>query len=146
MIDVVSAMKKFIMISIISLTAVVAICIVGWVAVNPPNQFGLCRFAFTMYDRVPYPLSDIQIRCDGQVRTVPKTHALTQDKIRWLLDPLPEVLIISTGWEGVVKPDPKLLEIGEFSVKVLDNESAIQLFNKLKKKQERVAIHYHSTC
>ncbi len=123
-----------------------AIVLVVWLVFNPPCKFGYCCYAYTTYNAMPRPLSDLQIRCDGTVRKIQKTHALTYEMIEWLLDPLPEVLIVATGWDGVTQPDERIQNIKSCAVHILKNKEAIALFNQLKKEKKRVAIHFHSTC
>ncbi len=67
--------------------ALVAVALVGWLAVNPPvGRFGYCRFGWTVYRSVPRLRGDFQIRADGQVRQVPRSHGVTFDQIEWLLE------------------------------------------------------------
>src|SRR5882724_6628927 len=117
-----------------------------WVVFNPPSRFGWCRFGVTTYNSVPRPITDLQIRADGAVRTVGKTHDLTMDRIEWLLAPKPDVLIIGIGWDGKTVPRPEVVEMKSYSVQILKTGEAIKLFNELKGNGKRVAIHIHSTC
>ena len=73
----------------------------------------------------PRPVSDLQIRADGSVRTVAKTHDLTLEIIKWLVEEKPDVLIISIGWAGVVRPDEQVRSFKECEVHVLKNKEAI---------------------
>jgi hypothetical protein len=66
--------------------------------------------------------------------------------VEWLLESKPEVLIISLGWDGVVRPDERIRGHKDCEVHFLRNRDAIDLFNRLKKSGKRVAIHLHSTC
>jgi hypothetical protein len=117
-----------------------------WLAANPPGRFGWCCYAFTTFSAWPRPVSDIQVRADGGIRKVAKTHQLTFEKIEWLLDPQPEVLIIALGGDGVTNPDDTIRNHKGCVVHLLKNRDAIELYNHLKKAGTRVAIHYHSTC
>jgi len=117
-----------------------------WCVANPPGRFGWCRYALTTYNCIPRPVSDHQVRADGSRRTVAKTHDLSFEIVQWLLEPKPEVLIISLGWDGVVRPDERIRSIQDCEVHLLQNREAIDLFNRLKKSGKRVAIHLHSTC
>lgn len=118
----------------------------AWVLVNPPGRFGYCFFGLTVYSAWPHPGSDIEIRSDGRVRTVEKTHDLRLDAIQWLLDPEPEVLIIATGWRGLTQVDPVVESLPGIEVKILKSGKALDLFNRLKAAGKQVAIHYHATC
>lgn len=117
-----------------------------WTLVNPPGRFGICGFGYTVYGVIPYPASDLQVRCDGASRTVEKIHSLSLEEVKWLLEPPPEVLIIATGWSGVTKVGDGIRKIEGCEVKILETGEARELFNTLKAKGVRVAIHYHSTC
>jgi len=117
-----------------------------WFVANPPGRFGWCCYGYTTYGACPRPISDLQIRADGSVRKVTKTHQLAFEQVEWLLDSKPEVLIIALGWDGVTTPDDRIREHRGCETHLLKNEEAIELFNRLKRAGKRVAIHYHSTC
>jgi hypothetical protein len=87
-----------------------------------------------------------RLRSDGATRSVEKTHALKLDHVRWLLEPMPSVLIISFGWDGAVHPLEELKEFKECEVQFLKTGEAIEEYNRLKGDGQRVAIHVHSTC
>ncbi len=123
-----------------------AILFLGWVVLNPPGRFGICSFGFTTYGCIPWPASDVQVRADGAMRRVEKTHDLKLNNVRWLLDPVPEVLIIGIGWEGGASPEKAISGITQCQVRVLKTGEAIRLYNRLKKQGKKVAIHVHSTC
>jgi hypothetical protein len=124
----------------------VALLLLGWIIANPPGRFGWCRFGLTVYNCVPRPISDLQIRSDGKLRTVAKTHDLTLEAVQWLLEPKPEFLVIAIGWDGVTQPAPEIAALQQCQVKILKSGEALKLFNQLKKAGKSVAIHYHSTC
>lgn len=117
-----------------------------WLLINPPGRFGFCMFGCLTYSSVPRPLSDLQVRSDGKTRSVSKTHSLTLDQVRWLLEPRPKILIIGTGWDGVVEPSKELQTLPECDVRILKTGDAVQLYNALKRAGQKVAIHVHSTC
>ena len=131
---------------LISVVVVLGLLLTGWLLANPPGRFGWSCYAYTTYNALPRPVSDFQIRADGSTRKVDKTHQLSFDRIEWLLDPQPEVLIIGLGWDGVTEPDAKIRNYKDCEIQFLKNDEAIELFNRLKKEGKRVAIHYHSTC
>ena len=117
-----------------------------WLAANPPGRFGWCCYAYTTYGVFPRPISDFQVRADGSTRKVGKTHQLTFEQIQWLLTPVPDVLIIALGWDGVTTPDDRIRQYQGCPIHFLRNKEATELFNRLKRDGKRVAIHYHSTC
>jgi len=116
----------------------------AWMTFNPQGRFGFARYAVTVFNRWPRPISDFQVRADGAFRRVSKTHDLNYETVAWLLDEKPEVVIIAIGWDGVVEADERIRNSN--LVRVLKNKEAIELFNQLKRAGKRVAIHYHSTC
>ena len=88
----------------------------------------------------------MQVRSDGKVRTVEKTHDLKYEDIEWLLESKPEILIIGTGWQGIVKPEEKIKKVGSCKIHIMKTGEAVNLFNKLKSEGKKVSIHLHSTC
>lgn len=130
----------------VALLASFALALGVWIVFNPFDRFGWCRFALTTYNAIPRPIMDIQVRSDGAVRRVAKTHDLALDQVRWLLEPKPQLLIIANGWDAVLTVRPEIEAIRECQVKVLNTRDAIRLFNQLKKSGQRIAIHLHSTC
>lgn len=124
----------------------VAVLGAAWLFFNPPGRFGWCRFAVTTYGCVPRVVSDLQVAADGKVRKVAKTHELGYEKIEWLLEGKPEVLIIGIGWDGAVRIDEKIRSLSGIQLELLKSGEAIQLFNRLKKSGKKAAIHLHSTC
>ncbi|MGD0091640.1 MAG: hypothetical protein ABSE73_17120 [Planctomycetota bacterium] len=131
---------------LIVLLVVVVVLSATWFVANPPGRFGWCCFGYATYGAWPRVISDFQVRADGNVRKVEKTHQLSFERIEWLLDSNPEVLIIALGWDGVTTPDDRIREYKGCEVHILRNKEAIDLFNRLKHSGKRVAIHYHSTC
>jgi|ERR1051325_4942163 hypothetical protein len=127
---------------------VVALVIVAvvWVCFNPPGRFGWSCYAFTTYNVLPRFVTDLQIRSDGAVRKVAKTHDVQFELVEWLLESQPEVLIIAIGWDGVAQPEERIRAIPRTEVRVLKNLEAIRDFNRLKREGRRVSIHFHSTC
>jgi hypothetical protein len=95
---------------------------------------------------MPRLLSDIQVRSDGRTRSVGKTHDLGMQQIDWLLRPLPDTLIIGTGWDGVTAVQGDVRGAGKCDIIILKTRAAIDEFNKLKREGRKVAIHLHSTC
>ena len=131
---------------LITVLVVIAVLSTIWLLGNPPGRFGWCCYAYSTYGSCPRPISDFQVRADGSTRKIPKTHQLSFEQIKWLLDPMPEVLIIAIGWDGVTVADDKIREHKGCEVHILKNEEVKKLFNRLKRSGKRVAIHYHPTC
>src|SRR5687768_1365662 len=96
-----------------------------WISANPLGRFGWSRYALTTYNAWPRVISDIQVRTDGTLRQVDKTHDLTFSRIEWLLEPKPEVLIIALGWDGMTDPDERIRGYKGCEVHLLENKEAI---------------------
>lgn len=117
-----------------------------WYIFNPSNRFGLSVFGITTYNRIPYILSDIQVRTDGTVRRIQRTHLVQQAEIHWLLESLPDVVIIATGWSGETDVSLEIHQLTPCAVEVHKTLSALFRYNQLKNEGKKVAIHVHSTC
>jgi len=78
----------------------VGVLVAGWLAVNPGGRFGVSTSMLTTYNRLPLPFVDMQVRSDGAMRVVGKVHRIGTDRLAWLAEPKPEVLIIAGGWQG----------------------------------------------
>ena len=127
----------------------VSVAVVGaWLAFNGPGRFGPSCYGYISYNALPRPLMDFQVRADGALRRVPKTHDVGAAELAWLLDAPPEVLILCKGWSGGVRPRPDVEPLGRpgLEVRILPTGEALDLFNRLRKAGRRVAIHVHSTC
>src|SRR5262245_44248506 len=92
----------------LTLPLVLAVLATLWIMANPLGRFGWCIYAYTTDNGLPRPVSDLQIRSDGSVRKITKTHLLTFEQIQWLLDSKPDVLIIALGWDGYTMPDEQI--------------------------------------
>src|SRR5438552_3775462 len=68
-----------------------AVLLTIWLVGNPPGRFGWCCYGYSTYAACPRPVSDFQVRADGNTRKVTKTHQLSFEQIEWLLQPKPEV-------------------------------------------------------
>lgn len=119
----------------------------AWFLLNPVKGFGLSRPGLATYDMIPIPWADFQVRPDGTLRRVPKTHALTLDAVTWLVEGRPETTIVCTGWEGRVVPDRQIVDVLHgYDVRVMKTGDGLALYNRLLlQENRRVAIHVHST-
>ncbi len=126
--------------------AVLVVLVAAWVALNPCGRFGISNGVLTTYNRVPLPLVDLQVRGDGALRLVGKTHAISAEQLAWLATPAPEVVIIAAGWEGDVRGVARPPALLGTRILTLPTGEALKLFNSLRGQGVRVAIHVHSTC
>ncbi len=120
--------------------------VAAWLFLNPGGRFGMSRSLFTTYNRVPLPLVDLQVRGDGTMRVVTKTHKIAAEQLAWLAEPEPRFLIIAEGWDGdarvVALPEP----LKRVQVLTLRTGEALRMFNSLRARGVKVAIHVHSSC
>jgi hypothetical protein len=124
----------------------VGIAVVAWTAANPGRRFGVSTDMLTTYNRLPYPLVDVQVRSDGATRVVAKSHKIGAEQLAWLAQPEPEVLIIASGWQGDARATGWPAGLTRTRVLTLRTGEALRQFNALREQGVRVAIHVHSTC
>ncbi len=135
-------MKKIVVIVI-----VVVILITAWVGFNPIGRFGFCRFGLLVYSAVPFPAVDLVVHANGMpaIRGS-KAHFVDLAEIKPLLREGPDVLIIGTGYDGMVQVDEELLAMSAVQVLPLPTPQAVRRYNALKSEGKRVAAIIHSTC
>ena len=134
--------KRLVVVSLVML----AIAGSGWAFVNPSGRFGISHYGVTTYSRLPVPVFDLQVRDDGATRWVWKTHDIDADRLAWILQSKPQVLIVGLGWSGSARAAKDLKAPAETKVMAVPTDEALSLFNSLREQGVRVAIHVHSTC
>ncbi len=136
-------MKKGTIILLLILIIIVSL----WIYVNPAHRFGeITIFGLTTYSCIPYPMTDMQINSSGKIKLISKTHTPSLENFVRLADDKCDILIIATGWNGVLTPPVDINKIKNCEIKILTNKDAITYYNTLKKQNKRVTIYYHSTC
>ncbi len=120
--------------------------LVVWFVWNPPGRFGYHTFGFTVYSSIPIPYFDLKIHADGFPSIREKGHLVTLAEVRDLLEEGAEVLVIGTGYDEMVKVEPRVLESPKIPVKVCATPKAIEEFNALKSQGKRVAAIIHTSC
>lgn len=128
------------------ITSVAVGLLLFWFILNPLGKFGISFFGYATFNAVPRPISDFQISHSGDVRGIAKTHDLRLSHVQWLIDEKPDVLIIATGWNGVVTVSDEIKKIENIEMLFLNSGKALKKFNELKGKGTKVSIHFHSTC
>lgn len=129
------------------LLALLSVAVAGWVIANPSGRFGISRFGLTTYSRMPLPVVDLQVRGDGTVRWVSKSHDLDAKALSWLTnEPKPDIVIVALGWRGAMRTPDKLESSLGTRVIALPTGEALSLYNSLRDGGTRVAIHIQSTC
>lgn len=130
----------------ILILVVVAAIFIVWIGLNPIEKFGYHGFGCTVYSAIPFPYFDLKIGPDGIPHTREKSHFVSFDEVdEYLNRDRDIILIIGTGYNGLVKVDEKILET-KSSVIILKTLEAIKKYNELKDRGENVAIILHSTC
>jgi len=76
-------------------------------------------------------------------------HRVCFEDIEEIVKLKPEILIIGTGYYGVVKVDRDVIEkLESQGIKVIcqDSRKAVETFNKMIKEGKKVALAIHLTC
>ncbi len=135
-------MKKTIVI-----VAVIMVLITAWVGFNPTGRFGFCRFGLLVYSAIPFPAVDLVIHANGlpSVRGS-KAHYVGLAEIEGLLKEGPDVLIIGTGYDDMVRVEEEILAMSAVQILPLPTPQAVRRYNELRREGKRVAAIIHSTC
>ncbi len=135
-------MKKAIVV-----VAVVIVLITAWVGFNPIGRFGFCRFGLLVYSAVPFPAVDLVIHANGlpAIRGS-KAHFVGLAEIDGLLKERPDVLIIGTGYDNLVRVEEQMLAMSAVQILPLPTPEAVRRYNELRGEGKRVAAIIHSTC
>ena len=138
------------------LVTVLIVLITAWVGFNPIGRFGFCRFGLLVYSAIPFPGVDLVIHANGlpSVRgstvldwTVQgKAHFVGLAEIEPLLRERPDVLIIGTGYDDMVRVEKEILAMSSVQVLPLPTPQAVMRYNELRREGRRVAAIIHSTC
>ncbi len=132
---------------LVFIAGALAAVLASWIWANPGAKFGLSRFGVTTYSRLPIPLLDVQVRQDGAIRVLFKSHDIDSGRLAWLVrEKHPEVLVVGLGWEESAHLSSGFRPPAGTRIVALPTEAALALFNSLRDQGVRVAIHVHSTC
>ncbi len=126
----------------------IALLVVGWIALNRKAQrFGISCAGLTTFGATPIPYFDIQVRGNGEWRTVHKTQNIDAETLLWITETQPQVLIIGQGYDGksVVQPDVMQMQSPNCKIEVMKTAEALKLYNQLRDEKTRVAIHVRSS-
>ncbi|MBL7183421.1 MAG: hypothetical protein ISS50_03110 [Anaerolineae bacterium] len=125
--------------------AVVMVLLTAWVGFNPIGRFGFCRFGLLVYSAIPFPAVDLVIHANGlpSVRGS-KAHFVGFAEIEGLLQEGPDVLIIGTGYDNMVRVEEEIA--ARPFVEILPTPQAVRRYNELRSEGKRVAAIIHSTC
>jgi hypothetical protein len=101
------------------------------------------RFGVTVVGVMPLPAFDVRISAGGVAWFRAKSHRVTLEEAQPLLQDA-DVLVIATGWHGVVQVDPAVAH--DPRVRALRTGEAVEPYRQLRAQGIRVAIILHSTC
>lgn len=76
-------------------------------------------------------------------------HLLCIDDLKEVIEYKPEILIIGTGYSGIMKvPEDVIKELEKNNIKVIvkNTKEAVNLFNEYIEKNKRVVCALHLTC
>ena len=115
-----------------------------------PVTIETSSFGLIVIDGKQYT-SDLMIYPDGHVKDSwwrKSGHRLSIDDISELVDSDPQVIVVGTGVNGLMKPEMglgKTLSDKGIELVSLPNQEAIEVFNDLTPKK-RVCACFHLTC
>lgn len=132
---------------VIIVVAVVMILIMAWIGFNPFGRFGFCHFGLLVYSAIPFPGVDLVSHANGwpAIRGS-KAHFVSFAETEPLLREGPDVLIIGTGYNNMVRVDEEILAMSAVQVLPLPTPEAVRRYNELRSQGKRVAAIIHSTC
>lgn len=111
-----------------------------------PGGISCARFGLTVIGGCPVPAFDFVIGTDGVPRPRTKSHLITLGEVKPLLDGGPEHLILAIGWDGVVRVEETVKNLGGVQTEILRTGEAFARYNALRAEGKRVAILAHTTC
>jgi hypothetical protein len=132
--------------AIIVIALLVALLLVPLASMAYPGTVLYSQFGLTMYGLVPVPVLDITVGPHGGLWFRDKSHFISLDEVRPLLDPDVEVLVIGMGWHSAVRVDPAIEALTGIEIHILSTPQAYDLFNRYVSEGRRVALLAHSTC
>jgi hypothetical protein len=105
------------------------------------------KFGEVMIDGEVY-YSDMIVWWDGQREFVPKDHILGTDNFSALLRRKPDIIVIGTGLQGMVKITDEARHLAEEKgIKIFEHTSpeAADLFNAMIADSKNVVAYIHTT-
>jgi hypothetical protein len=105
-------------------------------------SFGSIKISGKDYD------TDLIISWDGEISKRIRTHLFTKSEFYEILQKEPEIVIVGTGFSGLVEIDPEIEKVAQDeNVKLIvkPTKEAVDDFNTLSKKKKVIAM-MHLTC
>ena len=93
--------------------------------------------------------SDVAVWWDGRVELISKEHRFNMDRLALLTKKGPEIIVVGTGMQGIVRVLPEVIqtcEDGKIRLYSDPTEKAIDVFNGLFLQGKKVAGLFHITC
>jgi hypothetical protein len=106
------------------------------------------RFGEITINGKPYD-SDMTVYWNGELKYRSKEHTIEADELVSVLVSDPEIIVIGTGQEGVVRIAPEVNQIAENKkVKMFAEKTAkaVDLFNAFADQKKKVVGIFHVTC
>ena len=110
-----------------------------------------CAFGSITIDGKTYQ-SDLIIYPDGTIQDVwwrKSSHILSKDDIRALISKDPEIIVVGTGINGLMRPEKGLAEYliaKGIELICAPNQEAINILNRLSGSKKRIGACFHLTC
>jgi hypothetical protein len=105
------------------------------------------RFGFTVYGIIPVPFLDITVNRNGLLWFRRKTHQITTDEIRKLIDSKTEAIVIADGWDRIANVEESLeREFPQIKIYILSTPDAFKKYNELASDGVSVVMLAHTTC
>lgn len=117
---------------------------------NKSLKIEASSFGLIVIDGMEYT-SDLIIYPDGHIKDAWRRksgHSVSIDDISELIDSAPELIVVGTGVNGLMKPATGLkASLSEKGITLicLPNQKAMETFNKLSS-EKRVGACFHLTC
>ena len=110
-----------------------------------------CAFGSITIDGKTYQ-SDLIIYPDGSIQDTwwrKSGHILSKEDIKSLVDKEPDIIVVGTGINGLMKPEKDLAEyLNKKGIELAcaPNHEAMEIFNRLSDSNKKVGACFHLTC
>jgi len=111
-----------------------------------PGRITYDHFGLTVYGLLPIPYLDVTINKHGVLWFRTKTHEMTVEEVRPMVDSDVEVVVIGIGWDRLVQVDPAVRQLAGGAVEVLATPDAFARYNRLRNEGRSVVLLAHTTC
>lgn len=126
---------------ILATVTVLAMPMTTWM----PVHVTVAGFGFTVIGACPLPATDLVVRSNGEVRFRAKSHVVMWGELAPLARDA-SVIVVATGWQGVVQVDDEATQRLGARLVILENPVALLRYEALRRAGLSVALLFHSTC